>query len=338
MTEMNPSITRRQFLKFGLLSLGALTLTPGKNANAGFNSPRYMIVGNKEGTSIHKLPDDSSVIMYQHQFNDIVNVYDEIISDAGPAWNPIWYRVWGGYAFSGDLYEVKYQLNSIQNEIRKTGQLAEVTVPYTRSMFYSRQEGWLPVWFLYYGSTHWVMDVITGPDKQPWYKIKDELISVEVAVPAEHLRFVSDDEVSPINPDVPLGQKKIEVSLSHQTLKAFEGEKLVFDTKISSGSPTPDGVYNIYVKMPSKHMGNGKMTSDIKAREWVGVPWNCFFHEEGMATHGAFWHMNFGTPMSGGCINMSPKDAKWIYRWTTPVADPEEWAAHGYGTPLYISK
>lgn len=336
---MKTQLTRREFLKYGLLGLGVTALMPKHTASASYQKPRYMLVGNKQGTSIHKLPDETSVIMYQRAFNEIINVYEEVVSTAGPAWNPIWYRVWGGYAFSGDLYEVKYQLNPLQTEIRETGQLAEVTVPYTRSMFYSRYDGWIPEYLLYYGSTHWVMDVITGPDEKPWYKIKDELISVELAVPSEHLRFIPDEEIAPINPEVPLGEKHIEISLPLQTLQAYEGSKLVFDTKISSGSPTPDGTYNIQTKMPSKHMGNGNLTDNIYTREWVGVPWNCFFQmTDGMATHGTFWHTNFGTPMSGGCINMSVQDAKWVFRWTTPIASPEEWATHGYGTPLHISK
>ncbi|MFZ3071464.1 MAG: L,D-transpeptidase [Anaerolineaceae bacterium] len=336
---MKAKLTRREFLKYGLFGLGALAFLPNHTASAGAKAPRYMLVGNKDGTSIHKLPDESSVIMYQRAYNDIINVYDEVVSEAGPIWNPVWFRVWGGYAFSGDLYEVKYKLNPLQTEIRETGQLAEVTVPYTRSMFYSRYEGWKPEYLLYYRSTHWVMDVLTGPDDKPWYKIKDEKNSVELAVPSEHLRFVPDEELAPIHPDVLLGKKRIEVSLPLQRLQAYEGDELIFETKISSGFPTPEGTYNIQTKMASKHMGLGNVTSNVYAHELVGVPWNCFFQmKDGMATHGTFWHTNFGTPMSGGCLNMSMDDAKWIYLWTTPIPAPEDWAKHGYGTPIHISK
>ncbi len=48
------------------------------------------------------------------------------------------------------------------------------------------------------------------------------------------------------------------------------------------------------------------------------VPWSTFVATGGVAIHGAFWHNNFGTPRSHGCINLRPEDAKWVYRWTTP--------------------
>jgi hypothetical protein len=38
-----------------------------------------------------------------------------------------------------------------------------------------------------------------------------------------------------------------------------------------------------------------------------------------MALHGAYWHNNFGTPMSHGCVNLRNEDAKWLYDWTDPV-------------------
>ncbi len=66
--------------------------------------------------------------------------------------------------------------------------------------------------------------------------------------------------------------------------------------------------------MPSKHMGDAVLTSNIRERIWMGVPWTCFFELEiGLATHGTFWHSNFGTPpMSAGCINMRNSDANGL--------------------------
>jgi len=89
--------------------------------------------------------------------------------------------------------------------------------------------------------------------------------------------------------------------------------------------------------MPSKHMGDGKLTDDIFAYELPGVPWVCFFHETGVAFHGTYWHHNFGRKMSHGCINMHTEEAKWLYRWTTPVASPYEWEKKGYGTRVIVT-
>jgi lipoprotein-anchoring transpeptidase ErfK/SrfK len=48
------------------------------------------------------------------------------------------------------------------------------------------------------------------------------------------------------------------------------------------------------------------------------VPWVQYFHQD-YAFHGAYWHNNFGTPMSNGCINMRIWDAKWLFDWAGPT-------------------
>jgi lipoprotein-anchoring transpeptidase ErfK/SrfK len=35
----------------------------------------------------------------------------------------------------------------------------------------------------------------------------------------------------------------------------------------------------------------------------------------GYAIHGAYWHNNFGAPMSHGCVNMTPGEAQILYNW-----------------------
>jgi lipoprotein-anchoring transpeptidase ErfK/SrfK len=37
----------------------------------------------------------------------------------------------------------------------------------------------------------------------------------------------------------------------------------------------------------------------------------------GYAIHGAYWHNNFGTPMSHGCVNLSLPDARWFFNWAS---------------------
>ncbi|NLE84717.1 MAG: L,D-transpeptidase [Chloroflexi bacterium] len=329
--------SRRDFLKFSLLGLGASAFKRQDEEHPSFTHPRLMLVGEKNGVSIYKEPDEKSPIVYTRPYNDIINVYEEVIGPNGPAWNPIWYRCWGGYVFSGYLYEVRYEYQALSEPKRTTGQLAEITVPYTRSMFYTYGKGWEPLWMYYYKTTHWITGLVEGPDKRPWYRVEDELGRTVTAIPYEHARFIDDEEFRPISPEVPASEKRIDVSIPLQRLQAFEGDELVFETKVSTGFPTGEGKYNIRTKMPSKHMGNAVLTSNIKERIWMGVPWTCFFEMSiGLATHGAFWHTNFGTPMSAGCINLSPDNAKWIYNWTTPIAEPQDWYKHGWGTVINV--
>jgi lipoprotein-anchoring transpeptidase ErfK/SrfK len=83
-------------------------------------------------------------------------------------------------------------------------------------------------------------------------------------------------------------------------------------------------------------MGDGTLDSNIYAYELPGVPWNMFFVSTGVALHGAYWHDNFGYRMSAGCVNLRPKDAKWLYRWTTPMMEPGEWHRYERGTRIDV--
>lgn len=341
----NKTFSRRNFLKTAALSMGSLAFKPMLDFERPPSQRRLMRVakiekdGDITSVSVHKSPNEESVILYQRYKDDLVNVYDEIESEFGPEYNPIWYRVWGGYVHRAYLQEVDHVLNPVTDTIKNGYQLGEVTVPYTGSMLYSSLTGWEPVYRLYYQTTHWVRDIITGPDGQPWYQLEDELDRLQYAVPAEHMRILKDSEFDPISPDVPLGEKRIEISISRQELKAFEGDRVVFQTNVASGvltrqKQTPTGEFRIQSTYPSKHMG-GTKRDDIYAYILPGVPWSCFF-SEGIATHGTYWHTNYGIPQSSGCVNMRNHEAKWLFRWVTPVSGPHDVYRTGFGTRVSV--
>lgn len=347
---MSATFTRRDFLKLSALGLGSLAFRPlygyGEDTDGG-DIARVAI----RSVSVYSKPDDKSTILYQRNRDELINIYDEIVSEAGPGYNPIWYRVWRGYVHSAHLQRVKIHLNPVIEKIpEKRGQLAEVTVPMTQTMRYlPYKKGWEPVYRLYYGSTHWVRALETGPDGMPWYKLHDELTEVQYHAPASHFRLISPEEFEPISPEVDPWKKHIEVSISQQTMKAFENGKLVMESRVSTGIPdhhdepgriptdTPTGKFNVYSKMPSKHMGNGQITSDLDAYELPGVPWTTFFAPHGVAFHGTFWHTNYGMTMSHGCVNLPTDIAKWVFRWTTPISAPETWEQTGHGTVVIVS-
>jgi LysM repeat protein len=106
------------------------------------------------------------------------------------------------------------------------------------------------------------------------------------------------------------GGKWIDIDLSSQRLTAMEGNTAVQSMVVSTGIaryPTPTGRFRILSKYPSVNMsGPGYYLP--------GVPHTMFFYR-GYAIHGTYWHNNFGTPMSHGCINLTRADAAWIYSW-----------------------
>jgi hypothetical protein len=260
--------------------------------------------------------------------------------------------VWNGYIHSAYVQKVQIRLNTPQQNLTETGHLSEVTVPYSPIYQYSVYNGWVQRSRLYYLSTHWAIGLDQGPDGNPWYRLLDELTREQYHVPAEHLRLIPDNEFAPVSPQIPPQDKRIEVSLADQSLTAYEGDQVVLSTSISSGlhqrpDPediawnTPPGTYHIQSKYPSKHMGAGDLAGD--GSDLPGVPWTCFFlSPPGYAFHGAYWHNNFGIQMSHGCINMKTEEAKWLFRWTTPIfrtpiESRADWYQTGYGTLVKIT-
>jgi len=351
------NLSRRDFLKLGVAGLGTLAFNPFSQQHRlldeqfdGIEVGRVSI----KSVSVYSLPSDESKILYQRYRDDLVNIYYVLDSEYGPEYNPLWYRVWGGYVHSPHLQIVKYKLNPLLPYIPEKGQLAEVTVPFSQSMTFHPKKGWEPLYRLYFQSVHWLKEVVEGPDGEPWYKILDELDGNYVYyIPATHMRPILPEELEPISPDVDPLTKWIKVSISQQSLVAYEGEKEVLNTKVSTGlyrpidqdqfpgaikTTTPTGKFNVQVKMPSKHMGDGYLTSDYNAYELPGVPWCTFFEPEtGVACHGTFWHRNFGNPMSHGCVNMRTEEAKWLFRWTTPVSLSDTVETRGFGTRVVVS-
>lgn len=340
-------LSRRDFLKLGASALSGLAFSPFLPSVGGFHDAQQVRVASKS-VSVYSAPNDQSRIVAQTFRDELVHVYKEVNSGT-PAYNPIWYRVWGGYAHRGRLQKVKVLFNEPLATIPEgTRQLAELTVPYTQAMRYTKTYGWQPNLRLYYGSVHWIEGIDEGPDGQPWYRIFDELVGFPYHVLAIHLRPIPWDEWSPITPDEPIEKKRIEVNLSQQVLTAYEDDQIRLQTTISSGIPngrptpkvlstrTPTGEFHIIEKYPSKHMGNGNLFAGPEDYELPGVPWTSFFTESGVAFHGTYWHDNFGTPMSRGCVNMRIDEAKWLFRWARPLHEVDRISNQGRGTLVVV--
>ena len=108
------------------------------------------------------------------------------------------------------------------------------------------------------------------------------------------------------------GAHWIDINLSTQQLFAYEGDVMVNAFLVSTGvsaTPTVTGTYKIYARYLYADMhGPGYFLPD--------VPYTMYFYKS-YGIHGTYWHNNFGTPMSHGCVNMSISDAGWLYNWST---------------------
>ncbi|MBP9765936.1 MAG: L,D-transpeptidase [Candidatus Pacebacteria bacterium] len=113
--------------------------------------------------------------------------------------------------------------------------------------------------------------------------------------------------------------KRIIIKLGEQRLYAYENNIEFMETHISSGLddlPTPIGTFYIFAKTPSRYMQGPIPGVSDQEYDLPGVPWTMYFTHGGAAIHGTYWHNNFGTQWSHGCINLEPEQAERLYSWT----------------------
>ncbi len=151
---------------------------------------------------------------------------------------------------------------------------------------------------------------------------------------ADPVAWWQGERVTPLGQELPktiaavLGEatgeeKWIEVDLTNQRIKAHEGDRVVYDFPMSSGKfvTTPTGEYRIWSKFKYTKMEGGvKGTGTYYYLP--NVPYTMFFHQ-GFGIHGTYWHNNFGTPMSHGCVNVAIPHAEKLFYWAGPAIDAE---------------
>lgn len=139
----------------------------------------------------------------------------------------------------------------------------------------------------------------------------------EIYVPLGLVEPLTSEMLTPIHPEVEpevTEVKRVEISLKDQKLTAYEGEIPVLETLVSTGTryyPTVKGTHRIFTVRLARRMAGA---------DWdlPGVPFVMYFHWNGQAIHGTYWHENFGQPMSHGCVNLPTEKAAWLFRWVNP--------------------
>jgi hypothetical protein len=149
-------------------------------------------------------------------------------------------------------------------------------------------------------------------------------------------------------------EKWIHFRIGQGTLVTYRGSEPVFATLASPGiggvpaagadplgtRTTPVGTYRIQFK----HRTDDMSPEQTENRSyWIAdVPYAMYFKQP-FAIHVAYWHQSFGEPMSGGCINVSPKDGARLFAFSDPPL-PKDWygvgasRALGYDTTVVIDR
>ncbi len=320
-----PFLSRREFLKlsgvgFAASFLPALEL--GGTAETGFGrvTERFL--------SIYSQPSFTSRHIKQVWQDAVLPICDTVAGQADSDQPESWFQIGGiGYAPASFIQPVEIRYQEPTDQISRQGSLSEVTVPIAE-VYEKPDPNSRRLYRYYYGSNHWVDRVTEDSSGQVWYRvIDDKFEDQERWVRASRLRVIPFEELAPISPLVPADQKRIEVSLTEQRMTAYEYDKPVFTTLVSTGATTennrwvtPTGRFLVGFKRASQHML--PWDSSYGDYDLPGVPWVTYYAYRAVAFHGAYWHNGFGRPRSHGCVNLKPQDARWVFLWTTPTVLP----------------
>jgi hypothetical protein len=351
---MPPPLSRRRFLKRAGGSLLALGIPSWPGRSYGLPLPpedtaaRTQVQLGRVTTSwleIHPEPDVNTQATGHRAFDEVVVIRAAV---EGPSWsahNTTWYEIHDGYIHSSWVQPVKrlYQKPLLPSQVDdEHPALLEVSVPYSDAYRLPSQSGWRS-FRLYYGSTHWAVGVERDAERRSWYRLRNDRGYGHYYARATHLRPVTPDELAPLSPGVP--DKHVEINLSEERLTAYEGDEVVLSTRVATGAVfaggrdfrTPVGQFRVWRKRASRHMEGG--TPSIDYFNLPGVPWVSYFMG-GVALHGTYWHNDYGRVRSHGCVNLTPEDAHWLYRWTEPPVPGDEEILDvkaGEGTLVHVS-
>jgi lipoprotein-anchoring transpeptidase ErfK/SrfK len=255
--------------------------------------------------------------------------------------NQKWIETPDGFLYAPNIQPVRNLPNQAIDTLIPTslgdGVWAEVTVPYadvalvnnpsSNSWVRARIDQGLPL-RVYYGQVYYIDQIKKDELGNTYYRANPNYYGgVDMFwVPAEAMRAITPEEISPINPEIE--GKKIIVDVNKQILSCYEGNTEVYYCRVSTGAKydmygnavenwsTPLGSYLISRKFISLQMSGGASGAPY---ELPGIGWVSIFATGGVAIHATVWHNDFGTPKSHGCVNTLPEDAKWIYRWSLPT-------------------
>jgi lipoprotein-anchoring transpeptidase ErfK/SrfK len=110
-------------------------------------------------------------------------------------------------------------------------------------------------------------------------------------------------------------EKMITVDRGKQMLYAWEGGRIVNQTRVSTGmyyTPTLKGSFKIYRKLPLQDMRGS--FPPYRPYFTKNVP-NVMYYSGAYAIHGAYWHNSFGYRVSHGCVNVPVTFSAWLYSW-----------------------
>lgn len=339
-------LSRRQFLKLSALSMLAVAAGwhKGKLPPEDAPAPEVGLGRVMAGSVVVRREPNAKADIVARKFQDqLINLRRAAVSEGLPEHNRLWYEVAGGFIHSGWVQPVRYDLQQPLATMPAAGFIAEVSVPFTDSRALPHPYALIDT-RLYFGSAHWVTGIFGDELNQVWYKVLNDRHRTASYVRAGHLRAMLQKDLAPLS--LSIFEKRLEVDIAAQIVTAYENDQPVFAAPVATGDwfevkgvlkdyTTPRGEFHIQRKTPSRHMAAGDLAAG-EGYDLPGVPWVSYFTASGVAFHGTYWHNDYGRPRSHGCVNLTPEAAKWIYRWSTPIAPADDTYVWGDGTEVIV--
>ncbi|RJQ43167.1 MAG: L,D-transpeptidase [Anaerolineaceae bacterium] len=372
------TISRRDFLKKSMIGLGGIALFANQKNTRLLENLSYLeefpdaeyfarnTVYSPNTLPIRLKPSADSAAVRNMGNDECLVWYREVIGTAptGRTSNNRWVETPEGYVYLPSVQKVRNIPNQPVAQIPDTGEgqgmWAEVTVPYVKMTLENppARAPWLnevpsDLWRMYYSQVVWIDQMSADADGVVYYRVNEDYghgygYGDIFWAEASAFRPITEAEISPIHPEVT--DKNIIVNVNQQTLSCYEGATEVYFCRVSTGRKlddnglpadewaTPIGDHWIWRKTISLHMSGGGTGAGW---DTMAVPWTSLFVGTGVSIHATFWHSDFGTARSHGCVNASPEDAKWIFRWTTPYISlvPGDQTASDYsGTMIHVKE
>jgi lipoprotein-anchoring transpeptidase ErfK/SrfK len=224
-----------------------------------------------------------------------------------------------------------YQIHT--GEYIRAGDVKDVTPTNFQGVLFSQQPQY-PIAWMVSNVRPSPMPGVRSPDSGPhlWRKMVVQIFAIQHVGQYDWYligpnQWVEQRAVARLNLNSPppgVSGRWIQVDLFEQTLAAYEDNRLVYASLVSSGLdewPTRPGLFHIYSKLIADRM-RGTYRADGSDYYYLeAVPWVMYF-DGSRALHGEYWHDGLGFKRSHGCVNLAPLDARWLFDWAsrgTPV-------------------
>jgi len=338
---VNENISRRAFLQVAALGVGVVSLNAWRPFLQAPEFPRAERLARVVwwGTELKSRPSLESTTIRSLVEDDVFPWLREVVGTHPYGPSQRWVETSEGYIWSPHVQLVRDLPQEPATKLPDTslgaGMWVEVSVPYVDLILdnpparapwleYRLNAGLSPR--LYYSQVIWVDRIKQDDAGRTFYRVNERYGYGDIFwAAAEAFRPITADEIAPINPEVE--NKRIVVDVPYQTMSCYEGSTEVYFARVSTGAlynaagervdawATPGGKHPIWRKLISLHMSGGTTGGGW---DLPGIGWTTLFVGSGVAIHATFWHNNYGVPMSRGCVNAYPEDAKWVFRWSQP--------------------